>query len=60
VALDSFVDRYIRLLSSKIQTEHEILAAKDFKHKSEFTKVQGRLQGFKEALQLLKSVPEDD
>ncbi len=60
MASDRFWEQYIRLLNARIQTEQEVLAAKDFGHRAEFTKVQGRLQGFKEALQLLKSVPEDD
>ena len=60
MSLDSFVDQYIRLVDTEIRTCTETLENKDFKRSSEFTKVQGRLQGLRDALKLLRSIPEDD
>lgn len=58
--LDSFVDQYLRLVNTEINKCSEILETKEFKRNSEFAKVQGRLQGLKEAVVLLRSIPEDD
>jgi len=60
VSLDGFVDQYIRLVQEEIKKNSEILETKDFKKKSDFTRVQGKLQGLKESLSLLRSVPEED
>ena len=60
MSLDGFVDQYIKLVNTEIRTCSETLEKKDFKRNSEFAKVQGRLQGLREALELLRSIPEDD
>lgn len=60
MSLDRFVDKYIALVNRSIEDQREVLEKKDFAHKSDFTKVQGRLQGLVEALSLLRAIPEDD
>lgn len=60
MSLDGFMDQYIKLVQNEIQNNSEILETKDFKKKSDFAKIQGKLQGLQAALQLLRSVPEDD
>lgn len=57
---DNFVNQYVRLLNTEISQAREVLEVKDFACLADFNKVQGRLAGLTEALQLLKSVPEDD
>jgi hypothetical protein len=60
MGLDRFVDSYVGLLNAQIEICRSILETKNFVALEEFTKVQGRLQGLKEALELLRSIPEDD
>jgi len=60
MSLDGFVHQYIGLLKSEINDCQAILATKDFEKMSDFTKVQGKLQGLQEALNLLKAIPEED
>jgi len=60
MSLDSFIGQYVTLITEQISEKRQTLEKKDFKKKSDFTKVQGQLQGLAEALQLLRSVPEED
>jgi hypothetical protein len=57
---DSFIGQYINLLNQEIADRRVILEDKDFAEKSDFTKIQGQLQGLKTALNLLKAIPEED
>jgi hypothetical protein len=57
---DSFIGQYINLLNQEIADRRVILEDKDFVEKSDFTKIQGQLQGLKTALNLLKAIPEED
>ena len=60
MSLDSFVDQYVKLLKEELKEQRETLEKTNFGHKSDFTRVQGKIQGLSVALELLRSVPEDD
>lgn len=60
MSLDSFFSKYVAGLHEAIAHKQQTIARKDFKKLSEFSKVQGQLQGLEEALQLLQAIPEDD
>lgn len=60
MSLDRFVDQYVGLLQKEIADKRTLLEVKDFGKKSDFTRVQGQLQGLKLALDLLRSIPEED
>lgn len=58
--LGKFLDQYARQVSVEVEACHSLLAVKDFEKKSDFTKVQGKLQGLQLALALLKAMPDDE
>lgn len=60
MSLDSFVDQYVKLLKEELREQREALEKTNFERKSDFTRVQGKIQGLSVALELLRSVPEDD
>ena len=60
MSLDSFVDQYVKLLKEELKEQRETLEKTNFRHKSDFTRVQGKIQGISVALELLRSVPVDD
>lgn len=58
--LDKFLDQYARQVFAEVETCRSLLEVKDFEKKSDFTKVQGKLQGLQLALALLKAMPDDE
>jgi len=60
MSLDSFIGQYVTLVTEQISRKRLDLEKTNFKKKSDFTRVQGQLQGLDEALQLLRALPEED
>ena len=59
MSLDRFVDQYVKLLSAEVAECKEVLCTKRFSDMSEFSHVQGKLQGLQTALKLVASIPEE-